>query len=193
MRRRLSNFVVALSSVLLVATVLLWVRSYYVREHIAHAKMQGAATVVRSSQGAIYLDHRSNWDYAGGWTWGRRRIFRQSYALDYAYQTPSWSATVLGIGAFGGTAYAWPQYLYPSVTPIPPLTDPRWEKDNYTAIRIPFWALAVALSVAPARYILRAYRNHIQRRRVGHCQQCFYNLTGNISGVCPECGSKVTA
>ena len=23
----------------------------------------------------------------------------------------------------------------------------------------------------------------------GHCQKCGYNLTGNVSGVCPECGT----
>ena len=22
----------------------------------------------------------------------------------------------------------------------------------------------------------------------GHCQKCGYNLTGNVSGICPECG-----
>ena len=25
----------------------------------------------------------------------------------------------------------------------------------------------------------------------GHCQQCGYNLTGNVSGRCPECGTAV--
>ncbi|MGQ9649774.1 MAG: hypothetical protein ACUVXJ_06675 [Phycisphaerae bacterium] len=25
----------------------------------------------------------------------------------------------------------------------------------------------------------------------GHCQKCGYNLTGNVSGVCPECGEKI--
>ena len=25
----------------------------------------------------------------------------------------------------------------------------------------------------------------------GHCENCGYNLTGNVSGVCPECGEKV--
>ena len=24
----------------------------------------------------------------------------------------------------------------------------------------------------------------------GHCRECGYNLTGNVSGVCPECGKK---
>lgn len=27
----------------------------------------------------------------------------------------------------------------------------------------------------------------------GQCQQCGYDLTGNLSGVCPECGSAVLA
>jgi predicted RNA-binding Zn-ribbon protein involved in translation (DUF1610 family) len=25
----------------------------------------------------------------------------------------------------------------------------------------------------------------------GHCHRCGYNLTGNVSGVCPECGTKI--
>lgn len=25
----------------------------------------------------------------------------------------------------------------------------------------------------------------------GHCRTCGYNLTGNVSGVCPECGKTV--
>lgn len=30
------------------------------------------------------------------------------------------------------------------------------------------------------------------RRRPGACKACGYNLTGNVSGVCPECGRPVT-
>jgi hypothetical protein len=31
------------------------------------------------------------------------------------------------------------------------------------------------------------------RRRIppGHCLKCGYNLTGNVSGVCPECGEGI--
>jgi len=25
----------------------------------------------------------------------------------------------------------------------------------------------------------------------GHCQSCGYDLTGNVSGVCPECGERI--
>ncbi|MDM8005534.1 MAG: hypothetical protein QUV05_05210 [Phycisphaerae bacterium] len=32
------------------------------------------------------------------------------------------------------------------------------------------------------------------RRRIplGHCPKCGYNLTGNVSGVCPECGEAIS-
>ena len=26
---------------------------------------------------------------------------------------------------------------------------------------------------------------------LGHCLDCGYNLTGNVSGICPECGTPV--
>lgn len=29
-------------------------------------------------------------------------------------------------------------------------------------------------------------------RSVGHCRMCGYDLTGNVSGVCPECGTPAT-
>ncbi len=34
----------------------------------------------------------------------------------------------------------------------------------------------------------------VRRRRLpkpGHCVKCGYDLTGNVSGQCPECGEKV--
>ena len=30
-----------------------------------------------------------------------------------------------------------------------------------------------------------------RRPPAGHCHNCLYNLTGNESGVCPECGTAV--
>jgi hypothetical protein len=38
-----------------------------------------------------------------------------------------------------------------------------------------------------------AYLWWSDRRRIppGHCRKCGYNLTGNVSGVCPECGQRI--
>ncbi len=56
---------------------------------------------------------------------------------------------------------------------------------------MPFWSVfplfAFYLTVAFIRGPLRRYR----RRKRGLCLKCGYNLTGNTSGVCPECGTKI--
>lgn len=55
-----------------------------------------------------------------------------------------------------------------------------------TAVGVPLWPLGLAV-VTPSGFILwRALR----RVRPGHCG-CGYNLTGNVSGRCPECGQGV--
>ena len=52
---------------------------------------------------------------------------------------------------------------------------------------IPIWPLAVAVALPTAVLWLVVPR----RYPAGHCQECGYNLTGNVSGVCPECGTEV--
>jgi hypothetical protein len=54
------------------------------------------------------------------------------------------------------------------------------------AIRIPVWALFAACLLATI-VLFRRYRG----LPTGLCQNCGYDLTGNVSGVCPECGGKV--
>ncbi len=43
--------------------------------------------------------------------------------------------------------------------------------------------LIVGLIIIKAPY----YKTH----PIGHCVQCGYNLTGNVSGVCPECAEAI--
>ncbi len=54
------------------------------------------------------------------------------------------------------------------------------------AVIIPHWIL-FAIAVVPTVYLRWRYR----RPPRGHCQSCGYDLTGNVSGRCPECGSAV--
>lgn len=52
-------------------------------------------------------------------------------------------------------------------------------------ISVPLWLPLLAVAIPMA---ILFYRD---RRRIlpGYCRECGYNLTGNQSGVCPECGS----
>jgi hypothetical protein len=59
-------------------------------------------------------------------------------------------------------------------------------------VLLPQWAVLLATAVLPAwTFALRTGRRtrRWRRRRVGSCPSCGYDLTGNASGVCPECGT----
>ncbi len=55
----------------------------------------------------------------------------------------------------------------------------------------PRWLPSALLGAYPlfvsARYFVRRWR----RREPGVCGKCGYDLTGNVSGVCPECGTEI--
>ena len=54
-------------------------------------------------------------------------------------------------------------------------------------IRLPIWALSLASLVAAI--LFRALRGRAYAP--GMCGACGYLLTGNVSGVCPECGTVI--
>ncbi len=53
------------------------------------------------------------------------------------------------------------------------------------------WVLPLAMLAWPVgSFVVGPVRRHRRRRR-GLCAACGYDLTGNTSGVCPECGVSV--
>ncbi len=60
---------------------------------------------------------------------------------------------------------------------------------RHSLFRLPHWLLLGAAAGMTGFLFL------IDHRRIlpGHCQSCGYNLTGNVSGVCPECGKPAAA
>ena len=54
-------------------------------------------------------------------------------------------------------------------------------------LRIPLLVPVAALLARPAWRALRARRD----QTTGSCDFCGYNLTGNVSGRCPECGTPI--
>ncbi len=61
---------------------------------------------------------------------------------------------------------------------------------QWHAITIPIWPVVVLLAAFPSIVAFRITARRWRSRLQGHCN-CGYNLTGNVSGVCPECGTKL--
>lgn len=55
----------------------------------------------------------------------------------------------------------------------------------------PSWAPVALFASYPTMAFIRGPVRRWRRRRKGLCVNCGYNLTGNVSGICPECGSGV--
>ena len=50
--------------------------------------------------------------------------------------------------------------------------------------------VGVWLELGMLRRVVLGWRRW-RRKKKGLCWNCGYDLTGNVSGVCPECGTKV--
>ncbi len=58
-------------------------------------------------------------------------------------------------------------------------------------LMIPMWFVVTALLAYPAVAFIRGPCRRMIRRWRGLCVACGYDLTGNESGVCPECATEV--
>jgi hypothetical protein len=62
-----------------------------------------------------------------------------------------------------------------------------------TGVGIPFWPAVVVLAVYPTVALYRGPVRRRRRRSANLCTRCGYDLTGNVSGRCPECGLVLAA
>jgi hypothetical protein len=56
---------------------------------------------------------------------------------------------------------------------------------------VPFWFILIVVSFYPLYYFVGNPIRRSWHRKRGLCQHCGYDLTGNVSGVCPECGERI--
>jgi hypothetical protein len=59
------------------------------------------------------------------------------------------------------------------------------------AVTVPLWFPFAVLAAYPAIAFIRGPARRWRRRKRGLCVKCAYDLTGNVSGVCPECGKPI--
>jgi len=58
---------------------------------------------------------------------------------------------------------------------------------------VPHWIISLLLLTYPILAFIRGPLRRRRRRKRGLCPSCGYNLSGNTTGVCPECAAKVIA
>jgi hypothetical protein len=172
MRRRLINLLTIASLLLCVAVAALWVRSYWIADQAlfcAGERLCGMHAV-RGRIGLNWTSSDSYWSDANvGTGWQHTptiRIIPPDPDLDQVYRDH-----FLG--------FAIDQFPFtPNLTTSP--------QTNHVLV-IPHWSLVAACLVLPG-LLARSRRRRLLRRRPGLCSSCGYNLTANVSGVCPECG-----
>jgi hypothetical protein len=69
-------------------------------------------------------------------------------------------------------------------------TDPRPHR-TYQRLDIALWP-AVLLSFSFGAWLVRRQRRWRRDAELGLCLKCRYDLRGNVSGRCPECGTLLT-
>jgi hypothetical protein len=147
MKRKLFTVVSALSLLLCLASVGLWVRSYI--------------------------------GDGGGWEWtvmGKTYHFGMSEGTASADFRPSTLSPLSITTAHDGLGIFF--------------VSGRMGSSAWFHLGMPLWVPATLFSLLPTTWGVLSYSR--RRPRAGCCPICGYDLTGNASGVCPECGRSVS-
>jgi hypothetical protein len=190
------NALAALSLLLLIATAGLWVCSYW---WFIDA---GRITVWRDTSGFtqhlirlgcdrgrfLFTDRDLSWSWGyppaarivGDWERTRGIYFKREATFNLYQQFPKQPGELTWTKDFAGCRFK------------------RLIESNGNAGRsaigflliIPNAYACVAFAILPAAYAVRRRRLRLAIQQ-GLCLTCGYNLTGNVSGVCPECGAAI--
>lgn len=71
---------------------------------------------------------------------------------------------------------------------------PMYENYRVVALQIPLWLWTPVMAVFTGAFFVgyRRQRRRLFKSATNRCVQCEYDLTGNESGTCPECGTAIT-
>jgi len=202
MRRRLFSLASLLSLLLCVATVALWVRSY---RHLDQL-MRRVPDLTKSSGHLRITTWRGSLFFSLASLSGEIAIYDVTPQVDgYRQLTPNWRYSWANRGdsrPFVPMAmrqgFGRDEHVVWDMEP-PPVIKLRGERvkvtgraGTETTLAMPLATFVVLFAALPTVSLV-AWGRRARRVRKGACPACSYNLTGNTSGVCPECGTAVPA
>ena len=203
----LLNLVTLCSLLLCVAATAMWARSYLVREVwvlpvryepaaageklLASAQGWQFVTSVGSGDGRLVWFHARRYDY-------RHRSGRVPPPAGYQRDMKQLPRGVDSLGGTHGSSVSRHVTLpwFGEVTRLPrqqvrmhpPPNEALVSYGGQWCVHVYWWVLAATSAILPLVRGSRAV-SRARRRARGLCPRCGYDLTGNVSGVCPECGA----
>jgi hypothetical protein len=193
--RRLLNLLTLLSLLLCVAVCVLWVRSWARFDHLRWRYGVHVTPEERNERSLHAVSIRGRFMFARSleqytpyppWMGWRRPIPRTGVTLVTSMDRPGWANFELEL--YEST------YQFPLRRPLGLATLDYWSLTNhggpisrFSGVVVPHGLVALALALPPLGSAIKLCR---ARPRPGHCRQCGYDLTGNVTGLCPECGAN---
>lgn len=194
--RILRDSLTVLSLLLCVASAVLWVQSD--RAPVMYERTQCWPAEARSEVFQGYSEH-GGWDLS--WSWQVAIDPPQSFreALDTPV-TSHWVAQdwnwppVPGRPWWMRLGFGWQHFRDETHTQSNDHL-PLVIRNHMLSVAAPYWAVMLPAAVLPLCGAGRWWRRRRRSRRLrrGQCPSCGYDLTGNVSGVCPECGRRPSA
>jgi hypothetical protein len=181
--RRLFTAFVSLSLLLCVALVVFWIRSYSGWDIVGRADER---IPQKSSSYAVWSGKGSFWLFYEGYDARQRQRQRDSApGLSWYFSRDADAPSTMIFDPnptddgyhFGHQWIAWAH-------------DGSWP-NGFFILACPYW-IALVVTVLPVSILIVTSRiRRASRLRKGQCISCGYDLAGNVSGVCPECGTAV--
>jgi hypothetical protein len=181
-RRILFSVICAVSLLLFVATVAAWIRSFWFRDIVSYVSTNGNGRLIQSIRGRLHIISDLDGQSSGNFMHREDRLSPDAI----------WHGGMSGypVKVEWHLGHVWQRYSrfhgfgFLGYPPNGGLTT------NHRLIVIPYWSPAVLFAVMPAIWIWR-FIKYGQRRKVGHCPKCNYDLRATPQR-CPECGWSKT-
>jgi hypothetical protein len=169
LKRWIFNLLAGFSLLLFVGTGVLWMRNYWIMEGITW-NHSFATYGITSTRGVFVI-----WRKDDNWL---------DYGLRYATESPFDPIAELQRLSIPFTAFAG----FFSTNSL--LALKKTPNEFIGALGVPHW-FPMLLFAVPRTMRIRSILKQRRLAMSGHCRRCGYNLTGNVSGVCPECAMSI--
>jgi hypothetical protein len=196
-RRALLTFVAAISFLLLLAVLYLWVRSHFIAE-VIYFRPTTAPEEFASPMPNKPGRWEFQWNLAS--SAGKAQVVRRNIGMSEGREAKTWHlrpddpASLTTLSPRDPLDVDWRiagiQYFRSDRRYFTSGQMRAWVW-GFMIVTVPYWLLAVATAIPPAFMTARFLRHSNRRRRIkaGLCPNCGYDLRAT-PGACPECGSS---